>query len=102
MYYLCSEKKGADPKNGQRICAFVFAHAKSRFSHEATQFANDWTKNRWTIQNVWQKKSHEYKRSDVHLSQKFIAGFFIATCNMSRSCSLNQKVELGFLQGVEG
>ena len=30
LYYLCSKNKGAD----QLICAFVFAFAKSRFSHD--------------------------------------------------------------------
>ena len=36
FYNLCSENKGADPL--QPICAFVFAYAKSRFSHDAAQF----------------------------------------------------------------
>ena len=37
MYYLCSENKGADQLCGyaKLICAFVFAYAKSRFSHDA-------------------------------------------------------------------
>ena len=35
MYYLCSGNKGAD-QFAQLICAFVFAYAKSRFSHDAT------------------------------------------------------------------
>ena len=41
MYYLCSENKGAVQLRGYRevttklICMFVFAYAKSRFSHNA-------------------------------------------------------------------
>ena len=46
LYYLCGENKGADQLadqlrgyraaavTGQTICAFVFAYAKSRFSHD--------------------------------------------------------------------
>ena len=37
LYYLCSENKGADQLRGYReaqICIFVFAYAKSRFSHD--------------------------------------------------------------------
>ena len=44
MYYLCSKNKGADPLHSYRavsctvtkqlISAFVFAYAKSRFSHK--------------------------------------------------------------------
>ena len=34
MFFLCSENKGAD----QLICVFVFAYAKSRFSHDAAHF----------------------------------------------------------------
>ena len=41
MYYLCSENKGADQLRGKvtakLICVFVFAYAKSRFSHDAAQ-----------------------------------------------------------------
>ena len=35
MYYPCSENKGADQLRGQREAdlVFVFAYAKSRFSH---------------------------------------------------------------------
>ena len=37
LYYLCSENKGADQLRGlntaKLICDFVFAKAKSRFSH---------------------------------------------------------------------
>ena len=38
LYYLCSEKKGTDQLHGsvQLICAFVFAYAKIRFSHDVT------------------------------------------------------------------
>ena len=35
LYYLFSENKGADQLRGYLICAFVFAYAKSRFSHDA-------------------------------------------------------------------
>ena len=37
MYYLCSEITGADQFRGtaKLICVFVFAYAKSRFSHDA-------------------------------------------------------------------
>ena len=36
MYmYLCSENKGADQFTAKLICEFVFAYAKSRFSHDA-------------------------------------------------------------------
>ena len=37
MYYPYSENKGADQLRGvtaKLICAFVFAYAKSRFSHD--------------------------------------------------------------------
>ena len=37
LYYLCSENKSADQLCGvaaQLICVFVFAYAKSRFSHD--------------------------------------------------------------------
>ena len=34
LYYLCSEKTKALTE--QLICAFAFAYAKSRFSHDAT------------------------------------------------------------------
>ena len=42
MYYPCSENKGADQLRGYRviaklICVFVFAYAKSQFSHDAAQ-----------------------------------------------------------------
>ena len=33
LYHLCSENKGADQLRGHRVCVFVFAYAKSRFSH---------------------------------------------------------------------
>ena len=36
MHYLCGENKGADQLRA-RICVFVFAYAKSRFSHNAAQ-----------------------------------------------------------------
>ena len=36
LYYLCTENQGA--YQPQLICAFVFAYAKSRFSHDATHF----------------------------------------------------------------
>ena len=37
LYYPCSENKGADQLRGyaKLICAFVFAYAKIRFSHNA-------------------------------------------------------------------
>ena len=37
LYYLYSENKGDDQIHGYRklICVFVFADAKSRFSHDA-------------------------------------------------------------------
>ena len=36
LYHLCSENKGADQLAvpAKLICAFVFAHAKSQFSHD--------------------------------------------------------------------
>ena len=41
LYYLCSENKGADQLlrncEADLICAFVFAQAKIRFSHDAAQ-----------------------------------------------------------------
>ena len=37
--YLCSENKGA--VTAQLICAFVFAYAKSSFSHDASQILHD-------------------------------------------------------------
>ena len=37
LYYLCSKTKGAD----QLICVFVFAYAKSRFSHNAAHLTSD-------------------------------------------------------------
>ena len=41
MYYLCSENKGADQPRGYREAdlRFVFAYAKSRFSHNETHMA---------------------------------------------------------------
>ena len=33
MYYPYSENKGADSVTAKLICVFVFAYAKSRFSH---------------------------------------------------------------------
>ena len=36
MYYPCSENKGADQLRGYRLCVFVFAYAKTRFSHDVT------------------------------------------------------------------
>ena len=42
LYHLCSKNKGADqrpsPVNGQLICAFVLAYAKSIVSLEAAHF----------------------------------------------------------------
>ena len=40
MCYPCCENKGADQLRGyaKLICAFVFAYAKSRFSHDAAHF----------------------------------------------------------------
>ena len=38
LYYLCSENRGADISfavTAKLICVFVFAYAKSRFSHDA-------------------------------------------------------------------
>ena len=38
LYYLCCENKGADQlrsSSAQLICAFIFAYAKSRFSHDS-------------------------------------------------------------------
>ena len=39
LYYPYSENKGADQlrSNAQLICVFVFAYAKSRFSHNEAQ-----------------------------------------------------------------
>ena len=36
LYYPCSENKGT-----KLICVFVFAYAKSRFSHDAAQLIAD-------------------------------------------------------------
>ena len=36
LYYLCSENKGAD-LTAKLICVFVFAMAKSQFSHNEAQ-----------------------------------------------------------------
>ena len=44
MYYLCSENKGTDQLRSycevtaKLICAFVFAQAKTQFSHDAAHF----------------------------------------------------------------
>ena len=44
LHYLCSENKGADQLCGYRkadqICVFVFAYAKSRFSHIAAPISS--------------------------------------------------------------
>ena len=41
LYYLCSENKGADQLHGYcAICTFVFACAKSRFSHDTGHTAH--------------------------------------------------------------
>ena len=39
LYYPCSENKGDDQLciTAKLICVFVFAYAKSRFSHDAAQ-----------------------------------------------------------------
>ena len=37
LCFLCSENKGAD----QLICTFVFAYAKSRFSHDLAHFTEE-------------------------------------------------------------
>ena len=39
LYNLCGENKGADQcaVTAQLICGFVFAYAKSRFSHQAAR-----------------------------------------------------------------
>ena len=51
LYYPCSENKDADQLRGYReadlrvtaklICVFVFAYAKSRFSHNEAHIIND-------------------------------------------------------------
>ena len=40
LYYLCSETKWliSCAVNAQLICAFAFAYAKRRFSHDAARF----------------------------------------------------------------
>ena len=40
LYYPCSENKGADqlPVTAKLICVFVFAYAKTRFSHDVVHF----------------------------------------------------------------
>ena len=39
LYCPCSEIKDADQLRGYReVCIFVFAYAKSRFSHDAAHF----------------------------------------------------------------
>ena len=47
IYYLCSVNKGADQLSGtaKLICVFVFAYAKSRFSHNEAHlvFSSDKT-----------------------------------------------------------
>ena len=42
LYYPYSENKSADqlPVTAQLICVFVFAYAKSRFSHDAAHMIN--------------------------------------------------------------
>ena len=40
LYYPCSENKGADQVTAQLICIFVFAYAKSRFSHDTAHIKN--------------------------------------------------------------
>ena len=42
LFYPCSENKGNDQLRvtAKLICVFVFAFAKSRFSHDAAQFMN--------------------------------------------------------------
>ena len=37
LYYVCSENKVAD---AQLICAFVFAYAKGRFSHDTADMGS--------------------------------------------------------------
>ena len=39
LYYRCSEKKGTD--TAKLICVFVFAYAKSRFSHDEAHMISD-------------------------------------------------------------
>ena len=51
LYYQCSENKGADQlHSAQLICVFVFAYAKSQFSHDAAHIIL-----RILIQNVLSK-----------------------------------------------
>ena len=40
LYYVCSKNKGADV-TVQLICAFVFAYAKSRFSHDIAHLMDE-------------------------------------------------------------
>ena len=42
LYYLYSKNKGADQcaVTAQLICAFVFAYAKIKFSHDAAQLSS--------------------------------------------------------------
>ena len=44
LFYLCSENKGADQLRitAQLICVFVFAYAKSRFSHNEAQICTNY------------------------------------------------------------
>ena len=44
LYYPCSENKGADQLRGN--CVFVFAYAKSRFSHDAAQLSLTYSSSR--------------------------------------------------------
>ena len=43
LYYLCSENKGTDQLavTAKLICFFVFAHAKSLFSHDKAHLITD-------------------------------------------------------------
>ena len=45
MIMCHSGNRGADQLHGlQLICAFVFAYAKGRFSHDAAHILKDWKK----------------------------------------------------------
>ena len=59
LYYLCSENKGAD----QLICGFVFAYAKSQFSHDVAHMIKSEPRHKktclWVSEQLWLTQSRK-------------------------------------------
>ena len=58
LYYLCSENKGTDKL--QLICIFVFAKAKSQFSHDAAHIIAVEYKTAYVIQVIIKENNNHF------------------------------------------